>query len=121
VANAGPAAPPLYPAAYPGVVAVTGVDARRRVLPEAGRGSHVDFAAPGAEVTVAGLAGGFVTVRGTSFATPVVAGRLARLLPAPDPGGAKAAVDALGREAADLGAPGPDPIYGRGFVDAGRR
>ena len=121
VGNDGPAAPPLYPAAYPGVVAVTGVDARRRVLPEAGRGSHVDFAALGAEVTAAGLSGGFVTVRGTSFAAPVVAARLARLLPAPDPAGAKAAVEALGREAVDLGAPGPDPIYGRGFVDAGRR
>lgn len=121
VGNDGPAAPPLYPAAYPGVVAVTAVDGRRRVLPEAGRGSHIDFAAPGADVTAAGLAGGFVTVRGTSFAAPVVAARLARLLPAPDPAGAKAAVDALDREAVDLGAPGRDPIYGRGFVDAGRR
>lgn len=121
VGNDGPAAPPLYPAAYPGVVAVTGVDSRRRVLPEAGRGSHVDFAAPGADVTAAGLSGGFVTVRGTSFAAPVVAARLAKLLPAPDPAGAKAAVEALGHEAVDLGAPGPDPIYGRGFVDAGRR
>jgi hypothetical protein len=121
VGNDGPAAPPLYPAAYPGVVAVTGVDGRRRVLPEAGRGSHVDFAAPGADVTAAGLTGGFVTVRGTSFAAPVVAARLAKLLPAPDPSGAKAAIEALGGQAVDLGAPGPDPIYGRGFVDAGRR
>ncbi|WP_372785656.1 S8 family serine peptidase [Phenylobacterium sp.] len=121
VGNDGPAAAPLYPAAYPGVVAVTGVDARRRVLPEAGRGAHVDFAAPGADVSAAGLAGGFVTVRGTSFAAPVVAARLAKLLPAPDPAGARAAVDALGRAAVDLGAPGLDPIYGRGFVDAGRR
>jgi hypothetical protein len=121
VGNDGPAAPPLYPAAYPGVVAVTGVDARRRVLPEAGRGTHVDFAAPGSDVTAAGPAGGFVTVRGTSFAAPVVAARLAALLPTPDPAGAKAAIEALGRQAVDLGAPGPDPIYGRGFVDAERR
>jgi hypothetical protein len=35
VGNDGPAAPPLYPAAYPGAVGVTGVDMRRRVLPEA--------------------------------------------------------------------------------------
>ncbi len=121
VGNDGPAAAPLYPAAYPGVVAVTGVDARRRVLPEAGRGTHVDFAAPGADVTAAGPAGGFVTVRGTSFAAPVVAARLAALLRTPNPAGAKAAIEALGRQAVDLGAPGPDPIYGRGFVDAGRR
>src|SRR3546814_17507179 len=38
VGNDGPAAAPLYPAAYPGVIAVTGVDARHRVLMEAGRG-----------------------------------------------------------------------------------
>ncbi|MCI0436459.1 MAG: S8 family serine peptidase, partial [Gemmatimonadetes bacterium] len=32
VGNDGPSAAPLYPAAYPGVVGVTGVDARRRAL-----------------------------------------------------------------------------------------
>jgi len=113
VGNDGPAAAPLYPAAYSGVVAVTGVDAGRRVLPEAGRGTHVDFAAPGAEMAAAGLSGGYVRVRGTSFAAPIVAGRLARLA-----AGATAAqaVEALGREAVDLGAPGPDPVYGRGLV-----
>ncbi len=45
VGNDGPAAPPLYPASYPGVVGVTAVDARRRVLVEAARGDQVDLAA----------------------------------------------------------------------------
>lgn len=115
VGNDGPAAPPLYPAAYPGVVAVTGVDSRRRALPEAGRGPHVDFAAPGAEMAAAGDRG-FVAVRGTSFAAPIAAGRLAHLLPAPDPAAARSALETLAREAADLGPRGPDPIYGRGLV-----
>jgi hypothetical protein len=105
VGNDGPAAPPLYPAAYPGVVAVTGVDGKKRVLPEAGRGTHVDFAAPGSDMAAAGAKGGFLSVRGTSFAAPLVAGALAR-----------EAADALGRQAEDLGAPGPDPVYGRGLV-----
>lgn len=118
VGNDGPSAEPLYPAAYPGVVAVTGVDGRRRVLPEAGRGRHVAFAAPGADMAAADLKGGFGPVRGASFAAPLAAGRLARLLPAPDPTGARRALEALGREAVDLGAPGPDPIYGRGLVAA---
>jgi minor extracellular protease Epr len=48
VGNDGPAAPPAYPASYPGVVAVTGVDGRNRPLIEAGRATHLDFAAPGA-------------------------------------------------------------------------
>jgi len=113
VGNDGPAAPPLYPAAYPGVVAVTGVDAARHVLPEAGRSGHVDFSAPGADMAAAGVTGGLVAVRGTSFAAPVVAGRLAILQAR---SGSAAALDILARQAVDLGVPGPDPIYGRGLV-----
>lgn len=76
VGNDGPAAPPAYPASYAGVVAVTGVDGRGRLLPEAGRALHVDFAAPGADMKAASADGGRVAVRGTSFAAPLVAGRL---------------------------------------------
>jgi hypothetical protein len=54
VGNDGPAAKPLYPAAYPGVIGVTGVDERRRVLLEACRGPQVDFAAPGSAMVAAG-------------------------------------------------------------------
>jgi hypothetical protein len=114
--NDGPAAPPLYPAAYPGVVAVAGVDARRRPLPESGRGAHVAFAAPGADLLAASLDGGVAPVRGTSFAAPLAAGRLARLLPSPDPAAANRAVAMLSREAIDAGAPGRDPVFGRGLV-----
>lgn len=77
VGNDGPAAPPQYPASYAGVVAVTGVDGHDRALFEAGRASHVDFAAPGADMAAAIRGGGFTTVRGTSFAAPLVAARLA--------------------------------------------
>lgn len=77
VGNDGPAAPPQYPASYEAVVAVTGVDAHDRALFEAGRASHLDFAAPGADMAAATPGGGFATVRGTSFAAPLVAARLA--------------------------------------------
>lgn len=117
VGNDGPAAAPLYPAAYPGVIAVTAVDARKRVLPEAGRGTHVDFAAPGSDIMAASLYHGFVHVRGTSFAAPIVAARLARLLLSVDRAGAKRAVEVLARDAIELGAAGPDPTYGKGFID----
>ncbi|WP_031310193.1 S8 family serine peptidase, partial [Sphingobium sp. C100] len=70
------AAPPAYPASYPGVIAVTGIDGRGRLLPEAGRALHVDFAAPGADMQAATMADGKGAVRGTSFAAPLVAGRL---------------------------------------------
>ncbi|GGE17365.1 hypothetical protein GCM10011529_24860 [Polymorphobacter glacialis] len=93
VGNDGPAAPPLYPASYDGVIAVTGVDGRERALAEAGRASHLDFAAPGADLAAAIPAGGFALVRGTSFAAPLVAARLAVM-----PGGI-AAVSAEARPA----------------------
>jgi subtilisin family serine protease len=76
VGNDGPAAPPQYPAAYPGVIAVTAVDASGRALPEAGRAAHLDFAAPGADMAAALPGEGYTRVRGTSFAAPLVAARL---------------------------------------------
>jgi hypothetical protein len=76
VGNDGPAAPPQYPASYPGVIAVTGVDARGRALPEAGKPTHLDFAAPGAEMAAALPGQGYARVRGTSFAAPLAAARL---------------------------------------------
>lgn len=77
VGNDGPAAPPQYPASYPGVIAVTAVDARGRALPEAGKARHLDFAAPGADMAAALPGQGYAKVRGTSFAVPLAAARLA--------------------------------------------
>ena len=125
VGNDGPAAPPLYPAAYPGIVGVTAVDGRRRVLYEAERGPQVMFAAPGAGISAASLHDGFDPVRGTSFAAPIVAGLLAGELgsrvgadAAVAPASARAAVDALAREAIHLGAPGRNIVFGYGLVGA---
>jgi hypothetical protein len=77
VGNDGPAAPPQYPASYPGVIAVTGVDASGRALLEAGKAMHLDFAAPGADMAAALPGQGYARVRGTSFAAPLAAARLA--------------------------------------------
>lgn len=77
VGNDGSAAPAMYPASYPGVIAVTGVDARNKALVEAGRAGHLDFAAPGADMVAALPGEGYAKVRGTSFAAPLVAARFA--------------------------------------------
>jgi subtilisin family serine protease len=116
VGNDGPAAPPLFPAAWPGVIGVTGVDARRRVLVEAQRGAQVKFAAPAAQMAAARTPSGYTLVRGTSFAAPLVAGLLALKLPAPDKEAADDAVASLAREAVHLGSAAPNTIYGFGLV-----
>ena len=97
VGNDGPAARPLYPSAYEGVIGVTGVDARGRVLMEAVRGPQVDFAALGIHDDP--------RVRGTSFAAPIVAGFIAR-----------SSVQRARDSAQDLGARGRDDVYGDGLV-----
>lgn len=111
VGNDGPAAPPSYPASYPGVVAVTAVDGRNRALIEAGRALHLDYAAPGADLVASNAGGRRVKVRGTSFATPLVASRVA--LAVQRGGNVQARLDA---EAIDLGARGIDGTFGRGLL-----
>lgn len=97
VGNDGPAARPLYPSAYDGVIGVTGVDERGRVLPEAGRGPQVDFAALGIHADP--------RVRGTSFASPIVAGLIAT-----------SSLQRVRSAAQDLGARGRDNTYGEGLL-----
>ncbi|MGV3511557.1 MAG: S8 family serine peptidase [Novosphingobium sp.] len=111
VGNDGPAAPPSYPASYPGVVAVTAVDGRNRALIEAGKALHLDYAAPGADLFASNATGKRVKVRGTSFATPLVAARAA--LAVQRGGDVRTRLDA---EAIDIGARGSDEIYGRGLL-----
>ena len=100
VGNDGPAAAPLYPASYPGVVGVTGVDPQRHPLPEAARGPQVMFAAPGSQMLSAAIgAPPYTPVRGTSFAAPIVAALLALQLERPDRDGAKSALAYLAKQA----------------------
>ncbi len=96
---------PVYPGAYPGVWAVTAVDAAGQPYRSATRGAHVSFAAPGVDVWVpevmglvalrgasgsvaSGVASGVVSgvalipgryVSGTSYATALASAALARL------------------------------------------
>jgi len=115
VGNDGPAAPPLYPASYDGVIGVTAVDGKHHVLIEACRGKQVDFAAQGADIqAAAGAPNVYVPVRGTSFAAPVIAMMFAMDLEAPDPAKAQAALAKWKAIANDLGKPGRDDIYGEG-------
>ncbi len=116
VGNDGPAAPPLYPAAYPDVVGVTAIDAHRHLLAEAGRNAQAAFAAPGAEMAAAKLPDGYVAVRGTSFAAPLVSGLLALHMNEPDRAKAQAAVASLAATAVHAGSSGRNSSYGFGII-----
>jgi subtilisin family serine protease len=114
VGNDGPSSPPLYPAAYRGVLAVTWVDRNDHILLEAVRATQVAFAAPGADIFAADGAAGFAKVRGTSFAAPIVAGQLALAHRRLDGKDAQAAIHRL-KQAAKAPA-ATDAAFGFGIV-----
>ena len=117
VGNDGPSAPPLYPASYPGVIGVTAVDSRHRVLVEACRGEQVDFAALGADMKAATQAPDvYAPVRGTSFAAPIVAALMAADLQSPDAAQRDRVIAKWTLAANDLGKRGRDDIYGAGEI-----
>ncbi|WP_323813857.1 S8 family serine peptidase [Cellvibrio sp. NN19] len=70
--NEGPAASPVYPAAYEKVIAVTAVDDQQRVYRWANQGAYIDFAALGVDVLSAAANGNLAKQSGTSMAAPVV-------------------------------------------------
>lgn len=114
--NGGPGADPAYPAAYPGVLAVTAVDAEMRIYKRATRGGYIALAAPGVAVSTAAAGGGEADRSGTSFAVPFVTAAVARLA-AKDPHAGRIHMeDLLASAARDLGAPGRDEVFGWGLV-----
>lgn len=118
--NDGPAAPPVFPSAYAGVIAVTAVDEADRVYRYANRGQQVDFAARGVSIRSIDSKGRATNASGTSFASPVIAARLAQELRRPDAATAARVIRKLEVSARDLGAPGRDPIFGVGLIEAGK-
>lgn len=114
--NDGPKAKPVYPAAYPEVVAVTAVDRQKRPYRRAVRGPHIDFAAPGVDVWIAASVKGSRTRTGTSFAAPFVTAAIA-LARKSEPGAQMDEVlSRVTLTAEDLGAPGRDDVFGWGLL-----
>lgn len=65
---------PVYPAAYPGVVAVTATDQNDNLSSFSSYGSHVYVGAPGSSIISTYYTGGYATLSGTSMAAPAVSG-----------------------------------------------
>lgn len=111
-----------YPAAYPGVVAVSATDSNDRIAWFSSRGEPVGIAAPGVSVTQQTICEGgknkcelFGTFNGTSMASPHVAGAAALIA-----GMGISNPDAIRAELMKTATPKDDPkLYGAGILDAG--
>ena len=103
-----------FPASDPNVIAVTAVDARKRLYTRANSGPETAFAAPGVDLYLPG-ADGFGYRSGTSYATAVVTALVAQDI-SRGVSGRNAIVKGLIERAEDLGPPGRDPSFGWGLV-----
>lgn len=116
--NGGGDAPSVYPAAQPGVVAVTAVDAKLRPYARANRGDYIAFAAPGVDIWAAAPGGGGRYRSGTSFALPFATAIFAGAKEAHAGASPKTLASLLEARARDLGAPGRDAVFGWGLLQA---
>ena len=116
--NGGPGAAPAYPAALPGVIAVTAVDQEGRVYARANRGDYIAFSAPGVQIWAPApdALGQYLT--GTSVAAPFIAAAAALELMNGAASNSAEISRRLAARAMDLGEPGRDPVYGDGLVRA---
>lgn len=113
--NEGPAAPPMFPAAYKYVIAVSAIDQFQQPYRWSNRGDYVDYSALGVNVLTAQSGQRVGRESGTSIAAPYVTAALACLI-------AKIGVnrnqllEKLNESTIDLGPRGKDPIYGVGAI-----
>jgi Subtilase family len=114
--NGGPAAPAAFPAAYPGVIAVTALDERGQVYRRAARGSYIYFAARGVFPAEHSPIQNQGLLAGTSFAAPAVASQLAFLHARRPEAPLGDLITVMRLSATDLGAPGRDAIFGWGKI-----
>ena len=106
-----------YPAAYPEVVSVAATDNRDARASFSNANADVEIAAPGVDILSTKRGGGYVTLSGTSMATPHVAG-VAAVIAQRNPGFTPAQIRSrLDAAVDDKGAAGRDASFGFGRVN----
>jgi antitoxin (DNA-binding transcriptional repressor) of toxin-antitoxin stability system len=116
--NGGEHGKPGFPAALPGVLAVTAVDVADQPYEMANRGTYIDVAAPGVDIVSAVPGGLYPPLSGTSMAAAHVTGVAALIRELTPTIGARELGVLLKGNARDLGEPGIDELFGTGLVDA---
>jgi len=104
----------------PYILTVSATDTNDALTSFSNTGNNVDLAAPGMMIRTTARGGGYESVAGTSFSSPIAAG-VAALVISSSPALSGAEVqDILKKSADDLGPAGWDPSYGWGRVNAAR-
>ncbi|MDG4784515.1 type VII secretion-associated serine protease mycosin [Micromonospora sp. WMMD1102] len=106
-----------FPAAYPGVVAVSATDRQGNHSNVSVTGSKIVIAAPGVDISSTQNNGKYQSGDGTSFSTAIVAGAAALVRSKYPELSAEEVVHRLTATADDKGAPGRDEEYGYGVLN----
>jgi thermitase len=102
----------------PYVLTVSATDPNDLLASFSNTGNNVDLSAPGTTIRTTALGGTYQAVAGTSVSAPIVAGVAALVISTKPNLTGSQIQDILKLSADDLGANGPDPIYGSGRVNA---
>lgn len=107
-----------YPAGCPFAVAVGSTNSSDERSWFSNYGDYVTLVAPGESILTTTVGGGYAYASGTSFATPIAAGVAALVLSTNVSMTNQQLLNKLKESVVDLGAPGWDPMYGAGRLDA---
>lgn len=110
----------VYPAACNNVIAVSALNQSDTRTSWSNYGSYVDIAAPGENITTTWPGGGYISISGTSFSSPVVAGAAALALSVNPSLSNSRMVELFKSSSDDIGASGYDVYFGSGRVNASR-
>lgn len=107
----------FFPAAYPGVLAVSAIDRSNQIASFAQNNPGIDIVAPGVEiVSTSPFGAGYSMEQGTSTAAPQVTATAALVRALRPDLSAQQIQELILVHAVDLGEPGYDAVYGHGLL-----
>lgn len=106
--------------AYDSMLSISATDSNDARTSWSSYGNYVDLAAPGASIYSTTVGGGYASVSGTSFSSPITAGTVALMMSANSRLGPADIDKILKSTAVDLGTAGLDPYYGHGRINAAK-